>query len=631
MGLPLVFRRNPLAFPAGRSPGFDASHPASNGLLRKRGFSAVPIGANFVNVIDGSPFTASNTTAAIRAAGPCVKFSSATSACTQTGYSASTTLTLAAVVEFSSLGSVYQGIVGSSTNASTNSPILYLQGASGGPLDLYSSGDQSSTIKATSTNTPFFIAVSAKSSTKYNYILVNLTNGSIVTNSITPSAGFLTANGTVVIGNGNTTSQPALGYIYASMYSYAFLSIPQLLAWAQDPWSFWYPRTRDNLIFSSLTRSTPPATYSLSAASGAFALTGNAATLKVARNLSAANGAFVLAGSAATIKRALGLGASSASFALSGHAASFGTAYGASLSQGAFALSGHAAQLAITRVLSLAAGSFALVGSSATERVARGLVASSGSFALSGDSASMAIGHALAGATGSFALGGSAAAIKVSRGLTAATGSFGLTGSPAAMEAGAELSVLPGSFSLSGHTATFDIARGFGVGVGAFALSGQAATLKVYRFFPAIQGAFAFTGDSAGLGLSRGLSASSGVFAFTGSSANIKVARGFSLQPGAFVLSGSGVSVARGYGLLAGAGSFSLTGETAAFALGHFVALRRTLKLNARRDAIGIEGRLASGVSLIGAMLPVSLTAAKPNPTLTGSKPNTTLEGDLGD
>ncbi len=56
MGLPLLYRRNPLAFP-GRAPGFDPIHPAASSAV----ISAISSGGNFVNLINGNSGTLTGT------------------------------------------------------------------------------------------------------------------------------------------------------------------------------------------------------------------------------------------------------------------------------------------------------------------------------------------------------------------------------------------------------------------------------------------------------------------------------------------------------------------------------------------------------------------------------------------
>jgi hypothetical protein len=44
----------------------------------------------------------------------------------------------------------------------------------------------------------------------------------------------------------------------AAMYSTVFPSMATLLAWAADPWSFWYPPEVEQLIDFSLSSPPPP-------------------------------------------------------------------------------------------------------------------------------------------------------------------------------------------------------------------------------------------------------------------------------------------------------------------------------------------------------------------------------------
>lgn len=84
--------------------------------------------------------------------------------------------------------------------------------------------------------------------------------------------------------------------------------------------------------------------YTLVADSGAFVLTGTAATLRVARKITASSGTFALTGTAAALRAARKMTAVS----------------------GAFTLTGTAAGLRAARTIVAGSGSFALTGSDAT-------------------------------------------------------------------------------------------------------------------------------------------------------------------------------------------------------------------------------------------------------------------------
>lgn len=110
-----------------------------------------------------------------------------------------------------------------------------------------------------------------------------------------------------------------------------------------------------------------PAAYTIAAASGSYALTGSAATLKSTRLMSAAAGAYALSGSAAALSKGQRMDAAS----------------------GSYALTGSAAGLRATRTMAAAAGSYSLTGSAASLLAARRMAAESGVYTLSGGAASL--------------------------------------------------------------------------------------------------------------------------------------------------------------------------------------------------------------------------------------------------
>lgn len=72
-------------------------------------------------------------------------------------------------------------------------------------------------------------------------------------------SAFLADTGAVGAGTGfrigasyNSSSQNFNGHIAAGMYSSKYVSQPEMLAWAADPWAFWYPPVRSPIMFSGL-------------------------------------------------------------------------------------------------------------------------------------------------------------------------------------------------------------------------------------------------------------------------------------------------------------------------------------------------------------------------------------------
>jgi hypothetical protein len=180
--------------------------------------------------------------------------------------------------------------------------------------------------------------------------------------------------------------------------------------------------------------------YSLSPASGALSWTstntnsvGVAFEVKVAstaRTLTAASGAFVLSGTAASLKVGRKVAAASASFALSGTAATLNKGFRLTAASGPFALSGTSAALKAGRKLAAASGSFTLSGATIALRKGFSLSAASGSYVLSGLAASLKAARKLPAASTSFVLTGAAVGLsKASLAayiLTAARGLFAL-------------------------------------------------------------------------------------------------------------------------------------------------------------------------------------------------------------
>lgn len=101
---------------------------------------------------------------------------------------------------------------------------------------------------------PYFVAVSADTS-KANFIVCNLLNGKREMSSINSSTATA-GNGTLVIGS-DFTNGAGLGSIACLMVSGGTgtdgrLSLPVLIDWALDPWSFWYPEQQSyNIAFQT--------------------------------------------------------------------------------------------------------------------------------------------------------------------------------------------------------------------------------------------------------------------------------------------------------------------------------------------------------------------------------------------
>lgn len=246
MGIALRQLRNPnpLGFPGGVLPGFDPSHVAAKGTI----FSGVASGSGFVDILRGKPGTITGTpTASIDGRmGPNTLFLGGTDECSFTGYPTTnfTSVTLAAIVNYNGAGNPYNTAVETASNgggwflAHTGS-VIRAAAQSVAFID--------STIAIPPANVPFFYAFSTNGVTA-NFVLVRLDTGQIFSQGGVTSASPSAPNGTTLVGGADTTNRQASGGVATAMFNTRFMSVPELRAWAQDPWAYWYPRRTLNLV-----------------------------------------------------------------------------------------------------------------------------------------------------------------------------------------------------------------------------------------------------------------------------------------------------------------------------------------------------------------------------------------------
>jgi hypothetical protein len=257
MGLILPFRPNKLAFP-GTMPGFDPTHPASAGVPQS---SVVCQSNNFVNLLTGAPGIISGTASGAvpicdSLIGPAIRFDGTNVALISTPRASSNVgvtnyFTAAAIVKMLPFNDQTSYIVAT-----------YMGGTGGFGFGLFS-GDFSVSIfvnggssvvisPALTAGHKYFMAVSVAGAVpSANCVIRDLSSGTIFTSS-TGLAGTTTgtdSNTAVQYGNRDSLARGFdNGAIAAGMLTYSQpsqLSIPQLLQWSQDPWSFWYPQKFD--------------------------------------------------------------------------------------------------------------------------------------------------------------------------------------------------------------------------------------------------------------------------------------------------------------------------------------------------------------------------------------------------
>jgi hypothetical protein len=241
--------RNPFVFPA-TNPGFDQSHIASvNPLL-----SGVARNGNIISLLSsalGTSNGAGNAPAASMGGmiGPSIYVPNNGSISFPYANTAWSAQTMAAIVIFDAQTSAnIRNIM--STSAAGNAGFLLGMTTTGASAQAWSY-----LVGATFTNiatgfpssaliggVPYFFAVSIQNGQAANSVLCRLDTGQMGATSTANAASFTAGDTTIHIGNRGANTRQTIGRIAAVMHANNYLSQPQLLQWAADPWAFWYPR-----------------------------------------------------------------------------------------------------------------------------------------------------------------------------------------------------------------------------------------------------------------------------------------------------------------------------------------------------------------------------------------------------
>lgn len=246
--MPLTQSPASFSYPFGSAPGFDPSHPAAPGAT----FSGIASTAGFINLMQGQRSVVNGTplTTILPGIAAATKFPTAPDYCSFSGFPATldNQTTMAAIVQFTTVGAAQQMFLCSSTQASTNWSLNC--DFSGGTTSFSinpNGGTVTRSLIALSAGVPYFLALSVSdsfaNSGKVFFVVTRLDTGQIQSANIAVSASPLGAsNGSYSVGarvNGNVAS---LSSIAAAMITRRATSFSALLQWAADPWSFWYPQ-----------------------------------------------------------------------------------------------------------------------------------------------------------------------------------------------------------------------------------------------------------------------------------------------------------------------------------------------------------------------------------------------------
>lgn len=276
---------------------------------------------------------------------------------------------------------------------------------------------------------------------------------------------------------------------------------------------------------------------------GTYTLTGNAAATRHNVRIEAATGAFSLAGNDATLAKATASKAitvETGTFVLAGGAPSLSAGYHLDPTTGTFSLTANAAGLTKSDKLAAETGAFTLNGQQATLLKNHAIIAETGTFVVTGEPATLRHTPRIEAATESFALTGGTPALLRGRYLSGGAGTFIETGQPATFHRTWAIAADAGAFSLTGNPATLTEVNAYEIAAatGSFALTGNAAQLRRSRLFAADSGIFALIGNQAALKTARSITAATGAFTLTGNSANLVDTDKIFSELGAFVLTG---------------------------------------------------------------------------------------------
>jgi hypothetical protein len=256
----LLFRsKNPLVYPGDRLPGVDYSHPAAGSRLVISAVSGTTAGAFYrIDRAVACTFTNSPTSKIDAAIGPSFFGVNQGTAATTLAATAGNinTCTTAYIIRWGGTDGTNNQIIGTTagnTQADTD----------GQPGSNFGTGTVVEGGVIIPTGDPCFLVRSGNAPiSKQNWLVCNLRTGKISQNTAATSGTGSSSGSTAIIGTSGSHLNGFAGSIAAVMCSNAFLSPAQLLQWAQDPWSFWYPPAVENLIGAGLATPTtiaPPA------------------------------------------------------------------------------------------------------------------------------------------------------------------------------------------------------------------------------------------------------------------------------------------------------------------------------------------------------------------------------------
>ena len=239
----LIFPRNPLAFPGG-APGYNPAHLASGPKMR---FSGVATNSGFVSLLGGNVTSHGSMIYGSSQIGPIATFAAAGAYQSIPGINETPAAATSAIILYPTAS---PGVVSYFTNdGNTAAGVVFQMNSLVTRIFTNSTAINGNTL---TTNDPWFVVQSLYAGIFVN-VTRNLRTGKVATFTSSGNVGITGSSSSSYDIGGNSGSGGALGFgMAAVMYSASGLSLNQCLEWIADPWSFWYPPTVGQAIFSSL-------------------------------------------------------------------------------------------------------------------------------------------------------------------------------------------------------------------------------------------------------------------------------------------------------------------------------------------------------------------------------------------
>lgn len=547
--------RNPLAFPAGRQPRFDASHPAAKGIIGNHGYSCVASGSNGINLVTGGVltssgaegFSAQNTIfgpGAKPTGGDCILTTPAVSK-TDTNQTLATILyTPASLTEADCCDS-----------GSTGAGAVLVQQSTGALICLIDFTAITTTMTPLVANTPYFLACSFNG-TSVNFLVRNLLNGQLFTETDSQGSNSPGASGTTYGAFAGTVEAAAQAPIMATMFAPSYLTMPQLRAWAVDPWAFWYPHQ----FIPAFKSAAAVTSFLMSVGAGYYSLTDEQETLLKASLATIYDGTYALTEeNLQTLK---------------GSKSSVYTGY--------YSLTDEQLTLLKASQQYPQAGYYSLTGEQVTETAARKATVQTGYYNLTEEQLALLFGHKA----------------------TVQTGYYSLTEEQLTLLNAHSQTIQTGYYSVVGEqlTLTFSGATGFvmAIGAGNYSVSGENQG-QVKKSIAALSTTF-YTLAEENLQTLKGskIGAQTGYYTFTVENEELLYGREATIQSGSYTLTGEQVTEIAAHFSKLGAGVYSMTGEAVITIAGLRVTIKAApmlLGADIKPNLVGNE----SPIDLLGA------------------------------